>query len=725
MIAPRFAKWGPVASAAVVLIPELRIHGVSGTLPRDMLDTDPIPRDPEGWTRVFLRPGHRDSVEAFRWGGMTSGSAATAFWLLLLPFALANTAGWMAAPRAWRTPYVAVVRLACLMLTGIFVLEAVTVTVDLPWHRLEGLTLTVDPRWIGAGLMVASLLIIVVLTLVSGRSHFEERMSPARRIWSPSPSALLTKGEVSQDRTVEPTSPSDPAMWDQPATANRLARLHVSFGITLIGTVAATAAVGGVQHLPGTYTGLVNLGVLALIILATALAQTATGSGIVDRLIAWLPIFSLMAFIGGVASFLLSDLRPARHLPGLHDLAFTVVVALGGLVLLAFLVGFSSRPAALLVIAGIAGGGLGAGLALAVERGLQIEGALPNGFGWFAASSLFAFLLITLILAIRFAWVARRSLPMQALRDTVPAMETAFNVLVVALTGLVVLIVAYRWPDVFERALPSIDQPPFTPWLGYVATGVFVLIVGLVVGAFVIMRQRGLAIAALGAGALTLVIARFGVPGTSVFGIPLDLGTFPSVAAAAAILLPASFIMTRIVGGLRNESKRRAVGIIWDLAGLWPRWYHPFAPPPYGPKVVVDLRTEVEGRLSDGGKLVLAAHSQGSVLAAVVVRQLSGDSRSRLGFLTYGSPLQRLYGWLFPAHLTPDWVAGLRSELSGPKGLRWRNLYRRTDPIGGSIDEVPGEGPIEDVDNSHGGYEQEPEYGLARDAVWGLLALPQ
>ncbi|HEU4751131.1 MAG TPA: hypothetical protein VFT54_08750, partial [Acidimicrobiia bacterium] len=192
LIAPRFAKWGPVASAAVVLIPELRIHGVSGTLPRDMLDTDPIPRDPEGWTRVFLRPGHRDSVEAFRWGGMTSGSAATAFWLLLLPFALANTAGWMAAPRAWRTPYVAVVRLACLMLTGIFVLEAVTVTVDLPWHRLEGLTLTVDPRWIGAGLMVASLLIIVVLTLVSGRSHFEERMSPARRIWSPSPSALLT-----------------------------------------------------------------------------------------------------------------------------------------------------------------------------------------------------------------------------------------------------------------------------------------------------------------------------------------------------------------------------------------------------------------------------------------------------------------------------------------------------------------------------------------------------
>ncbi|HEX5672085.1 MAG TPA: hypothetical protein VFY46_05120, partial [Acidimicrobiia bacterium] len=108
----------------VALIPELRVHGVSGTLPRDMLYTDPLPRDQVGWTRVYRRRIQSDTAEAFRWGGVTSGSAITAFWLLLLPFALANTAGWMAAPKAWRVPFVALIRLACLMLTGIFVLEA-------------------------------------------------------------------------------------------------------------------------------------------------------------------------------------------------------------------------------------------------------------------------------------------------------------------------------------------------------------------------------------------------------------------------------------------------------------------------------------------------------------------------------------------------------------------------------------------------------------------------
>jgi hypothetical protein len=57
-----------------------------------MLYTDPLPRDTVGWTRVYRRRIQSDAAEAFRWGGVTSGPAITAFWLLLLPFALANTA---------------------------------------------------------------------------------------------------------------------------------------------------------------------------------------------------------------------------------------------------------------------------------------------------------------------------------------------------------------------------------------------------------------------------------------------------------------------------------------------------------------------------------------------------------------------------------------------------------------------------------------------------------
>ncbi|GMA36967.1 hypothetical protein [Demequina litorisediminis] len=34
-------------------------------------------------------------VEAFSWGGLTSGRRSTALWLFLAPFALVNVAGWM------------------------------------------------------------------------------------------------------------------------------------------------------------------------------------------------------------------------------------------------------------------------------------------------------------------------------------------------------------------------------------------------------------------------------------------------------------------------------------------------------------------------------------------------------------------------------------------------------------------------------------------------------
>jgi hypothetical protein len=476
---------------------------------------------------------------------------------------------------------------------------------------------------------------------------------------------------------------------------------------------------------------------MVIVIVATLFSQAATGHGVVDRTIAWLPIVTVAITATGLAAFVASDAQPSRHLPGLHDLVFILVAVLGASVILAFVSGFSARPIALIVMGGMAGGGLGAGLAMASEKGLGLEGALPNGFGWFAASSMMGFLLISLVFAVRFAWVARRNLhpdrrdpravglPMGALRETIPAVETAFDILVVALTGIAAVVVAFRWPDLFGQQLPAVDQAPFSPWLGYVATGLFAAIVLMVTVAFGLMRKRRLALLSIVGGAVVLLVVRWGIPGTSLFGIPLDLGTFPSVAAAVAVLLPASFIVTRIIGGLRNESKRRGIGIIWDLAGMWPRWYHPFAPPPYGPRVVTDLRAEVERRLEEGNRLLLAAHSQGSALASVVIRQLNDDQRSRLAYLTYGSPVQRLYHRLFPAHFTSTWIAGLRADLEDARGSRWRNLYRRTDPIGGQIDGVAAADPIAGVVRSHSGYELEPEYERARDAIWGSLSLPQ
>ncbi|WP_437114935.1 hypothetical protein [Streptomyces flaveolus] len=131
----------------------------------------------------------------------------------------------------------------------------------------------------------------------------------------------------------------------------------------------------------------------------------------------------------------------------------------------------------------------------------------------------------------------------------------------------------------------------------------------------------------------------------------------------------------------KDASARRTIGILWDVGTFWPRAAHPFAPPCYAERAVPDLtwRMATWTRLT-GGRLVLSGHSQGSVLAAAAAWQLPPSVRARVALLTYGSPLERLYGRWFPAHFGPPALAALHHDIDC-----WRNLYRRTDPIGGPV----------------------------------------
>jgi hypothetical protein len=136
----------------------------------------------------------------------------------------------------------------------------------------------------------------------------------------------------------------------------------------------------------------------------------------------------------------------------------------------------------------------------------------------------------------------------------------------------------------------------------------------------------------------------------------------------------------------KDASARRTIGILWDVGTFWPRAAHPFAPPCYAERAVPDLSWRMATWTeATGGRLVLSGHSQGSVLAAAAAWQLEPSVRRRVALLTYGSPLERLYGRWFPAYFGPAALSSLHREVAC-----WRNLYRLTDPIGGPI-RLPGD----------------------------------
>ena len=64
----------------------------------------------------------------------------------------------------------------------------------------------------------------------------------------------------------------------------------------------------------------------------------------------------------------------------------------------------------------------------------------------------------------------------------------------------------------------------------------------------------------------------------------------------------------------------------------------------------------------------------------------SGSPREHLWLLTYGTQLNRLYGRVFPALFGPEELHKVAGSLVNRRTLRWRSLYRKTDPLGYPVD---------------------------------------
>src|SRR6516164_3414321 len=131
---------------------------------------------------------------------------------------------------------------------------------------------------------------------------------------------------------------------------------------------------------------------------------------------------------------------------------------------------------------------------------------------------------------------------------------------------------------------------------------------------------------------------------------------------------------------------------VWGT--FWPRATHPLAPPCYCERTLPDLiyrMTWLAPR--DEDLVVLSTHSQGTVIGAALVLQLDPAQQARTAFITYGSPLQRLYARFFPAYFSATVFSQIGEALTGTAGdqepdrRRWpgRNLFRASDPIGGPV----------------------------------------
>ncbi|MFI1393765.1 hypothetical protein [Streptomyces sp. NPDC020681] len=714
---------------------ELLVHGVGGATPQDMLgDPRTLRISGDEKAAVFRRTDDekaeshpekyqdRPIPEAYCWSNLTSGNSARALWLLLLPFMVANLAHWMRPRAKGRTRttrlYGVLVRLIALSLTVLLTAAACEVALDLlAWQCAGSPECTEDSSWLGfmssanggwwsqpgRRLALASL---VPAALVGLLWYLSNRTWSAYESQRPPTGEDISEGEEDIDESsVDTTDPQQPVLrpalgrpgfWYGRRLVARLRAAHTAAGFL---TVAAAVAGAAARHDRGGDDTLLEVcGWLleaALVVGLLAVLWVVVRRGRSERRIdARIDRAAVRALPGAALAVLALSLlyaawsRPGwastATLPG--DVTFRVIALAQGALVVALAVaawvlhrqvhhartalgGLGGPAVAMLACAlgGVMTGGVAQRVADWLDGpgtpGMNGEGFIPGPpvlLSWQASVIpvlLIVLLVPVLVLVVR-TWLTARGLASTVETDYAVTRSDAVRTRRIAGT----------------RARAALTD--VAPW-----------IVGLVAGATLL----------LGAGAVVGAWVSGEVPGKA-FG---DDGGFVESAAETAQsmgswLIGFGFILFVTWGrrAYRDASTRRTIGVLWDVGTFWPRAAHPFAPPCYAERAVPDLtwRMCTWTARNNGGRLVISGHSQGSVLAAAAVWQLPAATRRRVALLTYGSPLERLYGRWFPAYFGPVALA----ELSGQVHT-WRNLWRITDPIGGPV-LVPADGTRPGVD---------------------------
>ncbi|MDG4829138.1 hypothetical protein O7627_07440 [Solwaraspora sp. WMMD1047] len=723
---PRPAGMVPPA-ADLTGITELRLHGVGGTSPEDLLGDDaPLPVAGDriaGFYRTADLPDRH--VEAYSWGGLTSRSGTRVLWLLLFPFALANVAGWMctaathASPRLFRLHRTAV-RWTALGLTLNLLLIFALTTMDLLGYQCGGqpactdswLTGPLAADWLagypGRRLLVgalAPLALVVLLAVLALRSiNRYERTRPPWRVDDPRPAKADSSAQPGIGLT-------DPTFWDGRRSSYDLGCLHIAAGLafvalTLAHTAGATAGAAGAAATGAGWrwaAGVLGGGALLGAVVLLVRDRCPAGAG-----------HTVLAAAGGAllsAGWYAADqpafTQPFGYLPGMRVVANLVLgavfVALSVALVAAVLGGwrrgtfFVYGPFVALVLAVFAlnvvllsaMNRIGA-LVADVSARVDLPATAPDRAELYLypiIAKLVPYLtVLPLALLLAFAlyelgtyWRAGRD------RARLDGIRGWYRDNCVRPDGE---------PDWWYNTVDDADDGRRRWWGGRGDRWTAQVARARRVARMPQDTDKLLtAMAAVGGLLLVAIQVRYWFFGELPWSTQwiFTLGSYLAASIPVAVVL----LLRR---GWRNLHSRRRIGVLWDVLTFWPRAYHPLAPPAYAERAVPEVQRRLWRIHSSGGRVVLTSHSQGTVLAAAAL--LQGENRPDddvVTLVTFGSPLRTLYGWAFPAYFNDDVLRRLVSPEagSGTQVYAWRNFYYQTDYIGGPV--LGGE-PTSEVD---------------------------
>ena len=587
---------------------ELRVHGMSGTPPRDLLYSDPVSYDrSDPYARIYEANRDGREVKAFHWGSLTSGRRITAFWLLLTPFMLANLAGWMASTK----PRVqALIRVTGLFITSLLVAQLAVVLISQVNEIFNGQSYHAAAVAGGAGAL--ALLFLAIIWRLSAQSLLEPMTTADkfRLLFGIGEKDLGPPGSDEETRGLQVRDPApgatldDPGMWIRQPILDRMRRQHLTGGLLVI-TIALELGLGGWVSLGAAFV------MAGLVVLDTALIGTSNPLGNSVRRLSSASVhiaFGLLAI--AIIRLFMKDL-PEGIWPHIHEMILYIAILAGAAsagTLVTQLLTRSGRwqqsflPLSALALAASIGGALGVAASLFAElasyqflgdlnpyqvgapEGFDIAntGVMVNGGAW-TVESMLTFFMALIGFAALAAWTGELPPPKQPGREwALLRCTTSKAAFVFGGTGVIAAVLALPavyiacftgtsrgcdptllHPDSIEAILPRIA--------GLIAIFMIATLTGAV---FRISKPISLLIPPLGLAIVWLVFDKdfndaliWNVP---IIDLPVRPFQFLDLSVVLIVFGITFFILRSIVGGFGDPEKRR-------------RWACSGTPDPSGP----------------------------------------------------------------------------------------------------------------------------------------------